>query len=93
MEKVLLLIGDSNVKRSINNLGALYSRMVQYLPCRNIGELEQSLCAVESSSRYQIVVLSVLTNIIVDAGDKPKDGNTREAAIQGAITSSMELIQ
>jgi len=91
MEKVLLLIGDSNVRRSIQNLGSLYNRMVQYLPCRNLPELEQSLQAVES--KYSIVVLSVLTNIIVDAGDKPKNGDSREAAIQAAICQTVNLLQ
>jgi len=91
MEKVLLLIGDSNVRRSVTSLGALYSRMVQYIPCRNMSELEQSLMVVEA--KYSTVVLSVLTNIVVDAGDKPKDGNTRDSAIQGALSKVVALLQ
>jgi len=87
----LLLIGDSNVRRSINHLGSMYTKMVQYLPCRRMSELDQSLTAV--SSKYNLVVLSMLTNIIVDAGDKPKDGESRDTAIQNAISDALEQIQ
>jgi len=88
MEKALLLIGDSNVRRSINLIGSLYNQMVHCLPGRNLAELEVSLSAVKSS--YKIVVLSVLTNIIVDAGTNTDD---RSQAIDGAMGAAIEAVR
>ena len=86
MEKALLLIGDSNVNRSFYRVGPLYSQMTDFVQVRNLAELAPALTTVKSSHKY--VVLSCLTNIIVDAGTISQTGD-RDTSILNDLNCAM----
>lgn len=88
MSRILLLIGDSNVRRWHLNLGEPYLPVFDFAPAHNSEELAAALEQV--SPTYQMVVFAGLTNIIVSAGSEATGGRMdRLAAIGAAIKKTL----
>jgi hypothetical protein len=66
--KELLIIGDSNVERNILHTGRLYCQLAESVPARNITELSAAVNQIKPD-RHKVVVLAMLTNLVVSAGN------------------------
>lgn len=92
MSRILLLLGDSNVRRWHLNLGEPYLPVMDFVPSHNSEELSAALEQVRPS--YQMVVFAGLTNIIVSAGSEATGGQiARLEAIQTAIRTTLTAIR
>jgi hypothetical protein len=90
-KKELLLLGDSNVERNILHTGRLYCQLAESVPARNITELSNAVNQIQPN-KHKVVVLAMLTNIIINAGNAiaTLDPSARliavEACLKGLIT-------
>lgn len=91
MSKILLLIGDSNVKRWITHLGDPYQAAMDFAPAHNAEELPTALAKVNAS--YQMVSIACLTNIIVGAGADVISSSERMEKIQTAVSAVLQIIK
>lgn len=91
MSKILLLIGDSNVRRWITNIGDPYLPVFDYVPACNAEELPGALAQVRSS--YQMVVFAGLTNIIVGAGSTATNRFSRLEAMTTAVRATLTALR
>jgi hypothetical protein len=66
--KELLILGDSNVERNLLHTGRLYCQLAESVPARNISELSTAVVQIQPS-KHKVVVLAMLTNIIITAGN------------------------
>ena len=90
MSKILLLAGDSNVKRWIPHLCETYQKFVSFAPAHNLEELPSAMSHVTNS--YQMVVYAGLSNIIVNAGDGASNLVDRMERISAAIADVVGVL-
>lgn len=91
MSKILLLLGDSNVRRWYTSIGESYLPVVEYAPVHNSEELPAALAQIQPT--YQMVVFAGLTNIIVGAGSSATDRFSRLEAIETALKATLTAIR
>lgn len=91
MAKILLLVGDSNVKRWITHLGDPYQAIMDFAPAHNSEELPTALAKVTSS--YQMVSIACLTNVIVGAGTTAASPSERMEKIQTALSALFQTVK
>jgi len=68
VKKEVLIIGDSNVERYLHHTGRLYCEQGDSVPARNLAEFNRAIHQIPAD-KYKMVVLAMLTNILVDAGN------------------------
>jgi hypothetical protein len=87
-KKELLILGDSNVERNILHTGRLYCQMAESVPARNIPELGNAVNQIQPI-KHKVVVLAMLTNIIVNAGNTVAtlDPSARLIAVESCLKS------
>jgi len=87
-KKELLILGDSNVERNILHTGRLYCQMAESVPARNITELGNAVNQIQPI-KHKVVVLAMLTNIIVNAGNTVAtlDPSARLIAVESCLKS------
>lgn len=91
MSKILLLIGDSNVRRWIPRLCATYQQLVSFAPAHNRDELPSALAQVNNS--YQMVVFAGLSNILSTAGAEAQNNVDRLEKLEVAISDVIGLLR
>lgn len=92
MSKILLLIGDSNVRRWHTRLGDSYLPVMDFVPAHNSEELEAALEHIRPT--YQMVVFAGLTNIIVGSGSDVSGGRLeRLEAIETALRTTLASLR
>jgi hypothetical protein len=87
-KKELLILGDSNVERNILHTGRLYCQLAESVPARNITELSNAVNQIQPA-KHKVVVLAMLTNIIVNAGNSiaTLDPSARLIAVEACLKS------
>lgn len=91
MSKILLLIGDSNVKRWMPHLCETYQKIVAFAPAHNLEELPSALSKV--SNAYQMVVFAGFSNIVVSSGESAQNSVDRLERIDTAISNVLGIIE
>jgi hypothetical protein len=87
-KKELLILGDSNVERNILHTGRLYCQLTESIPARNISELSNAVNQIQPT-RHKVVVLAMLTNIVINAGNSiaTLDPAARVIAVEACLKS------
>ncbi len=87
-KKELLLLGDSNVEQNILHMGRLYCQLAESIPARNISELSNAVNQIQPN-RHKVVVLAMLTNIVINAGNSiaTLDPSARVIAVEACLKS------
>jgi hypothetical protein len=91
--KDVLIFGDSNVERNILHTGRLYSQTSDSVSARNLNEFSQALAQFQPG-KYRIVIFSMFTNIVINAGNSVASNNTmaRLSAVEACLKSLVRLI-
>lgn len=63
MSRTFLLLGDSNIRKWIPNLGVPYRTSTEYVPVHNSQELRPALDKI--SSPFETVIFAGITNILI----------------------------
>ena len=87
-KKELLILGDSNVERTILHTGRLYCQLAESVPARNISELSNAVNQIQPT-KHKVVVLAMLTNIVINAGNAiaTLDPAARVIAVEACLKS------
>jgi hypothetical protein len=88
----LLVLGDSNVRRYLYRAGGAYSETCDCGVVRNLSEFGSSLKMVENH-KYRIIIFSMLTNILIDAGSEGTDHASRMNAIEECLSPLLENLR
>lgn len=91
MSKIFLLLGDSNVRRWIPNLGGHYRSIMEFVPAHNTLELSNALTKINSS--YQTVIFAGLTNILVGAASEATTNSDRLEAISQSLNATLTSLR
>jgi len=90
-QREYLLIGDSNVRRFHSRVGLQQAQNLEFVQARNLAELTSALTSVTNA--FKFVVLSVLTNLIIDAGSDCVSDVDRLSAIEDMFISVIQMIR
>jgi hypothetical protein len=88
----LLVLGDSNVRRYLYRAGGAYSETCDCGVVRNLSEFGSSLKMIENH-KYRIIIFSMLTNILIDAGSEGTDHASRMNAIEECLSPLLENLR
>jgi hypothetical protein len=80
----ILIIGDSNIRRNLARSGRHYSQSADIGSARNLAEFAEAVKLIEPE-KYRIVIFSMLTNIVIDAGSPLLDPFARIQAISDCL--------
>jgi len=91
MAKLLLLVGDSNVRRYFDRLSSAYCNEVDFVQARNLTEWSEA--APTCKKGYQMVTFSFLTNLIIESGGSGANDSDRLDAIGPALRTVISAIK
>ncbi len=76
------------MERHILHTGRLYCQLAESVPARNITELSNAVNQIQPN-KHKVVVLAMLTNIVVNAGNTiaTLDPSARLIAVEACLNS------